>query len=91
MPTTVPLGLPRWKVTVPVGVPVPEDLVTVAVSVTPCPWPEGSGEEVRAVEVPAVEELTTWGTTPEIERVKLVPRCRRRTAVDVVWLPTDVA
>ena len=35
VPTTVPLGLPRWKVTVPVGEPVPEDLVTVAVSVTP--------------------------------------------------------
>lgn len=44
--------VPSRNVTVPVGVPVVDEL-TVAVRVTDCPTLEGFAEEVRTVLVPA--------------------------------------
>ena len=57
----------------PVGVAVPEDLVTVAVKVTGLPIPDGLGDEVSAVVVPIA--LTTWDTVLEVlpEYVVLPP------------------
>ena len=44
--------VPSLKVTVPVGVPVVDEL-TVAVNVTACPTLEGFAEDIRTVLVPA--------------------------------------
>jgi hypothetical protein len=57
---------------VPVGVPDPEDLVTVAVKVTGFPRPDGFGAEVSAVVVATVEPVTTWVMMLEVEPLKLV-------------------
>ena len=44
--------VPFWKVTVPVGVPLPDCGETVAVNVTGLPWSEGFTDEVSVVSVP---------------------------------------
>src|SRR5208282_3739363 len=50
LPRTV---APFWKVTVPVGMPLPDCGATVAVNVTDLPWIDGLTDEVSAVVVPA--------------------------------------
>src|SRR6266568_3883275 len=62
VPSTV---APSLNVTVPVGTPAPE--VTVELSVTACPTVEGSGVDVRLVDVAAAAgALTTWFTVGEV-------------------------
>ena len=56
--------VPSLKVTVPVGVPVPELGATVAVKVTDCPTVEGFTDEVTVVVVDA--RLTTWDSAAEV-------------------------
>jgi hypothetical protein len=61
---------PSKKSTVPVGVPPPgATAVTVAVRVFACPKTDGSGADVRAVELAAW--VTVWVSTGEVEPVKL--------------------
>jgi len=57
--------LPSRSVTVPVGVPVPEDGLTVAVNVTCCPRTEGFGEDVSEVVV-LIKLLTVWVRTDDV-------------------------
>ena len=61
LPFRVPLPRvvePSLKVTLPVGVPDPPPVgLTVAVNATDCPFTDGLGEEVKAVEV--ADLLTT--------------------------------
>jgi hypothetical protein len=52
------LVLPSKNVTVPVGVPVPDDGLTEAVNVTFCPRTDGFCEEVTEVLVPVRLLLT---------------------------------
>jgi hypothetical protein len=56
---------------VPVGVPDPEDLVTVAVKVTGLPRPDGLGEEVSTVVV-AIGAVTSSEMTGEVLVSKFV-------------------
>src|SRR5580692_1196271 len=49
LPSTV---APFWKVTMPVGVPLPDCGVTVAVNVTDLPWIDGFTDELSVVLVP---------------------------------------
>ena len=53
------------KFTVPVGVPVPEDLATVAEKTTVPPNTDGFGKEVSKVVV-AMGAVTTWVTTFDV-------------------------
>ena len=57
--------LPFLNVTVPVGVPVPEAGLTVAVKVTAWPLCEGLGEEVSEVVV-LIRLLTVWVNGDEV-------------------------
>jgi len=50
---------------VPVGVPVPEDLATVAEKTTVPPNTDGLGAEVSTVVV-AIGETTTWETVFDV-------------------------
>src|SRR5262249_23701308 len=62
--------VPSLKVTVPVGVAVVPDGVTVAVNVTDCPNEEGFALDARAVVVaadtPVPLRATDWGESPEL-------------------------
>jgi hypothetical protein len=60
----VPMGEPPSRnVTVPVGVPAPgATTLTVAVTVTDCPYTEGLAEEVTVVLVSGL--FTCWDTLP---------------------------
>ncbi len=61
---------PSLKVTVPVGVPLPEpEALTVAVKVTTCPYTDGLAEEARAVVLPDL--LTVWLRVEEVLPLKL--------------------
>ena len=60
------------KVTVPVGVPVPEVGVTVAVNVTLCPNTLGLAEETTAVVVPVKDEFTVWLNVLDVLLLKFV-------------------
>jgi hypothetical protein len=57
---------------VPVGVPVPEDVATVAEKTTDLPNTDGLEAEVSTVVVETPEEFTTWVMTLEVEPLKLV-------------------
>jgi hypothetical protein len=61
-PRVVP---PSRNVTVPVGVPAPEDGLTVAVNVTCCPRTEGFSEDVSEVVV-LIKLLTVWVRTDDV-------------------------
>ena len=51
--------VPSWKVTVPVGTPMPEEGWTVAFKVTDCPNTEGLAEEDTASEVACLAGTVT--------------------------------
>jgi hypothetical protein len=61
--------VPSRKVTVPVGVPVPEVGATVAVNVTDCPKTDGFADDVTVVVVPVVP--TDWVRTALVLVLKL--------------------
>ena len=81
--------LPCWKVTCPVGVPVPGGTAaTVAVKVTDCPMFDGLG--VAASEVDDALAWTYW-TNDELPALKLesplyctVMKCLSAVSVEVV-------
>lgn len=63
-------ALPFKKVTVPVGVPVPDEGTAVAVNVTFCPRTDGFGEDVSDVVV-AIRLLTVCVKTEEVLALSL--------------------
>lgn len=58
------------KVTVPVGVPVPDKGITLAVNVTVCLRTDGFGEDVREVVVP-IRLLTVCVKTEDVLALSL--------------------
>lgn len=72
---SVPLPIvvvPSRKFTTPVGLPVPEVTVTVAVKVTGCPKTDGLTDEATAVEVvPLGGGLTVWVNAALVLPLKL--------------------
>ena len=62
---------PSLNCTVPVGVPVPDCFVTVAVKVTDCPGAEGFCDDETAVVV-AGGPFTVWVTVGEVEPEKVL-------------------
>jgi hypothetical protein len=63
---------PSVKVTVPVGVPVPEVGVTTAMKVTLWPKTDGLCEDDSVVIVPVVlDEFTVWVIAVEVLALKL--------------------
>src|SRR5579863_8881735 len=75
---------PSKNVTVPVGVPFPEAELTAAVSVTFCPYDDGSTDEAIAVSVATWP--TTWASAAEVLPAKFASP--PYTAV-MLWLPID--
>jgi hypothetical protein len=76
---------PSKKVTVPVGVPVPDNGETVAVKITGCPNVEGLSELTTVVVVARPGVFTNWLIAAEVLFAKLPSP--PNTAV-IEWFPT---
>ena len=63
---------PSENVTVPVGVPVPEAGLSLAVNLT-CPAADGPADDERAVVVAVAAWLTVWVSEPVLAEKLLSP------------------